>query len=162
MKSEFKNQRVGKVTHYELKQTSGMWQLSGIVGGVKTIYGAELNQLGSQTLTLNLVTLPIFGAIVIFIISMFRRYSSRVARSQTWSACSTRVVSGPSGVVSSTDLPGGDGPLQLATCNHVHKLSRAELDLHPLEAPPTLALAIAPIVRVLTDRAAAKTAALEP
>lgn len=71
---------VGKVTHHELKQTLNAWQLWGIaVGlvGIAAIYSDELIQFGGQTLTANVVTMSVFGAIVMYIISMAALFKLR-------------------------------------------------------------------------------------
>jgi amino acid transporter len=100
MPSESKSQHVGKVRHHELKQTLGTWQLWGIAVGlvisgeyfcwsygrasagtlgfvVTAIYSDELIQFGGQTLTANIVTMSVFGAIVMYIISMLSLFRLR-------------------------------------------------------------------------------------
>ncbi|MDI9674962.1 amino acid permease, partial [Pseudomonas aeruginosa] len=44
--------------------------LAGGVVGIAAIYSDELIQFGGQTLTANIVTMSVFGAIVMYIVSM--------------------------------------------------------------------------------------------
>ena len=51
--------------------------LAGGVVGIAAIYSDELIQFGGQTLTANIVTMSVFGAIVMYIISMVSLFKLR-------------------------------------------------------------------------------------
>jgi ethanolamine permease len=51
--------------------------LAGGVVGIAAIYSDELIQFGGQTLTANIVTMSVFGAIVMYIISMLSLFKLR-------------------------------------------------------------------------------------
>ncbi|MDI9709001.1 ethanolamine permease, partial [Acinetobacter baumannii] len=51
--------------------------LAGGVVGIAAIYSDELIQFGGQTLTANIVTMSVFGAIVMYIVSMAALFKLR-------------------------------------------------------------------------------------
>ena len=137
--------------------------LAGGVVGIAAIFSDELIQFGGQTLTANIVTMSVFGAIVMYIISMVALFKlrrtepnlERPFRAPLFPVFPAFALGGRG------HLPGDDGLVQLSGGAGVRGLSGAGLRLLPDDAPSTRSRAGGRLARGMTDRAAARAAAME-
>ena len=90
--------------------------LAGGVVGIAAIFSDELVTFGGQSLTANIVTMSVFGAIVMYILSMASLFKLRRSEPRPAAAVPRAGVPDLSGVRAGRrrDLPGDDGLLQCA------------------------------------------------